>query len=100
MFFLPYSPRWLTKQGRSEEAKATLVRLHGGQKKAKMDIVDAEFTEMQLQIDWGGSFLYFFMKRADWIERENMSTNFLDLFKTRPNLHRTICGCLVQAMTQ
>ena len=59
MFFLPYSPRWLTKQGRSEEARATLVRLHGGPKKAKMDIVDAEFTEMQLQIDWGGSFLYF-----------------------------------------
>jgi len=37
---------------------------------------------------------------ADEVERENMSTNFLDLFKTRPNLHRTICGCLVQAMTQ
>jgi len=53
MFFLPYSPRWLTKQGRGEEAKNTLVRLHGGPKKAKMDIVDAEFTEMQLQIDWG-----------------------------------------------
>lgn len=53
MFFLPYSPRWLTKQGRSEEARNTLVRLHGGPKKAKMDIVDAEFTEMQLQIDWG-----------------------------------------------
>ena len=55
MFFLPYSPRWLTKQGRSEEAKNTLIRLHGGPKKAKMDIVDAEFTEMQLQIDWGRS---------------------------------------------
>jgi len=53
MFFLPYSPRWLTKQNRGEEAKATLIRLHGGPKKAKMDIVDAEFMEMQLQIDWG-----------------------------------------------
>jgi hypothetical protein len=58
MFFLPYSPRWLTKQGRSEEAKNTLIRLHGGPKKAKMDIVDAEFTEMQLQIDWGESSLF------------------------------------------
>lgn len=55
MFFLPYSPRWLTKQNRGEEAKATLIRLHGGPKKAKMDIVDAEFMEMQLQIDWGES---------------------------------------------
>jgi hypothetical protein len=45
----------LTKQGRTEEAQNTLVRLHGGPKKAKMDIVDAEFTEMQLQIDWGES---------------------------------------------
>jgi hypothetical protein len=33
-------------------------------------------------------------------ERENLSTNFKDLFNTRPNLHRTICGVLVQAMTQ
>jgi hypothetical protein len=104
MFFLPYSPRWLTKQGRSEEAKNTLIRLHGGPKKAKMDIVDAEFTEMQLQIDWGESLSSLTDDLrgtgADWVERENMSTNFLDLFKTRPNLHRTICGCLVQAMTQ
>ena len=34
-----------------------MIRLHGGPKKAKMDIVDAEFMEMQLQIDWGGSFI-------------------------------------------
>lgn len=53
MFFLPYSPRWLTKQGRSEEAKSTIIRLHGGEKKAKMDLVNAEFMEMQVQIDWG-----------------------------------------------
>lgn len=33
-------------------------------------------------------------------ERENLSTNFKDLFNTRPNLHRTVCGVLVQAMTQ
>ena len=72
-----------------------------------MDIVDAEFTEMQLQIDWGESIAPTMHLRqedvasgTDELERENMSTNFLDLFKTRPNLHRTICGCLVQAMTQ
>ena len=56
MFFLPYSPRWLTKQGRTEEAKNTLIRLHGGTKSAKMDIVEAEFLEMRHQIDWGESF--------------------------------------------
>jgi uncharacterized protein YecE (DUF72 family) len=55
MFFLPYSPRWLMKQGRGEEAKSTIIRLHGGQKNAKLDAVEAEFQEMQLQIDWGRS---------------------------------------------
>jgi hypothetical protein len=34
------------------------------------------------------------------VERENLSTNVLDLVKTKPNLHRTVCGCLVQAMCQ
>jgi hypothetical protein len=24
----------------------------------------------------------------------------MDLVNTRPNLHRTVCGCLVQAMCQ
>lgn len=84
MFFLPYSPRWLAKQGRNEEAKATLIRLHGG-RTAHVEIVEAEFSEMLAQIDW---------------ERENLSTNIMDLVNTRPNLHRTICGCLVQAMCQ
>lgn len=41
------------KQGRGEEAKSTIIRLHGGQKNAKLDAVEAEFQEMQLQIDWG-----------------------------------------------
>jgi hypothetical protein len=53
MFLLPYSPRWLAKQGRTEEAKATLFRLHGGRKNAREDIVQAEFEEMLDQIRWG-----------------------------------------------
>jgi hypothetical protein len=84
MFLLPFSPRWLAKQGRDEEAKATMIRLHGG-RTAHIEIVEEEFREMQLQIEW---------------ERENLSTNIMDLVNTRPNLHRTICGCLVQAMCQ
>jgi hypothetical protein len=43
------------KQGRADEAKNTIVRLHGGAKNAKLDAVEAEFLEMQLQIDWGRS---------------------------------------------
>jgi hypothetical protein len=39
------------------------------------------------------------LAQIEW-ERENLSTNVMDLVNTRPNLHRTICGCLVQAMCQ
>lgn len=85
MFFLPYSPRWLASVGREDEARSALVRLHGGERRADMDIIDAEFNEIQAQISW---------------ERENVSTSPLDLVRTRPNLHRTLCGCLVQAMCQ
>jgi len=56
MFLLPYSPRWLAKQGRTEEAKATLFRLHGGRKNAREDIVQSEFEEMLDQIRWGACF--------------------------------------------
>jgi hypothetical protein len=53
MFVLPYSPRWLAKQGREEEAKATLIRLHGGAHNARHEVVEAEFAEMLTQIEWG-----------------------------------------------
>ena len=89
------------KQGRAEEAKNTIVRLHGGAKSAKLDVVEAEFLEMQVQIDWGeispGNII---QRRSRSVESEHMSTSFMDLFKKGPNLRRTICGCLVQAMTQ
>lgn len=85
MFVLPYSPRWLASVGRTDEARATLIRLHGGTKNANLDIIDAEVKTMLTQIEW---------------ERQNVTTNYLDLFRTKPNLHRTLCGCLVQAMCQ
>lgn len=55
MFVLPYSPRWLAKQGRHDEARSTLFRLHGGRKSAREDVVEAEFQEMLTQIEWGES---------------------------------------------
>ncbi|BEJ17436.1 hypothetical protein CspHIS471_0608370 [Cutaneotrichosporon sp. HIS471] len=85
MFVLPYSPRWLASVGRTDEARETLIRLHGGRKNARLDVVEAEIQKMLVQIEW---------------ERDNVSTNYLDLVRTRPNLHRTLCGVLVQAMCQ
>jgi hypothetical protein len=59
------------------------MRLHGA--RAERSVVEAEYAEMVLQIDW---------------ERENVSNNFMDLFKTWPKLHRTLCGVLVQVCCQ
>lgn len=85
MFILPYSPRWLASVGRTDEARETLIRLHGGRKNANLDIIEGEVQKMLTQLEW---------------ERENVSTNYLDLVRTKPNLHRTVCGVLVQAMCQ
>lgn len=84
MFVLPYSPRWLASKDRNEEAKSTLIRLHGG-RTAQMEIVEEEFSEMLAQIEW---------------ERENLSTSYMDLVRDKASRHRTACGCLVQAMCQ
>jgi hypothetical protein len=62
MFVLPYSPRWLAKQGRTEEARQTLIRLHGGHGQAKMEAVEAEIESMVAQIDWG-AFIPLFARR-------------------------------------
>jgi hypothetical protein len=57
MFVLPYSPRWLVTQGRVEEARNTLLRLHGGVGNANTAVVESEFMEMQAQVEWGESFV-------------------------------------------
>jgi len=85
MFLLPYSPRWLAKKGRLDESKATLIRLHGGSRTANNELVTQEFDEMLAQIAW---------------ERENLSTSYRDLIRDKASRHRTLCGCLVQAMCQ
>lgn len=53
MFVLPYSPRWLASKGRTDEARATLIRLHGGRKAANLDTVEMEIQTMLAQIEWG-----------------------------------------------
>ena len=52
---LPYSPRWLVAQGRHEEARQTLLRLHGGRRNTHEDVVEAEFQEIFAQVEWGES---------------------------------------------
>ena len=53
MFILPYSPRWLVTQGRHEEARLTLLRLHGGIRNAHEEAIEAEYQEIYTQVKWG-----------------------------------------------
>lgn len=85
MFFLPDSPRWLAKKSRIEDARAVILRLHGGQQRADANQVELELQDMLAQIQW---------------EEENLSHRIQDLFNSRSNLYRTACGVLVQGISQ
>jgi hypothetical protein len=37
---------------------------------------------------------------ADRLENENLATSYKDLIADKASRHRTLCGCLVQAMCQ
>ena len=39
-------------------------------------------------------------RTADAPDKENLSSSYWDCVNTRPNFHRTFCGCAVQAMCQ
>lgn len=105
MFLLPYSPRWLAMKGRHEEGRATLIKLHGGRRNASISAVEAEYAEILTQIEWGAlwklaSTVHTACELTNRVEKENLSSNYWDLIKNKPNLHRTVCGCLVQGMCQ
>ncbi|KAJ7787726.1 general substrate transporter [Mycena olivaceomarginata] len=73
MFILPYSPRWLVEKGRNDEAFVIVQRLHGT--KDNEEFIALEFAEMKEQIRY---------------EQENYSTQFSDLWSTKPMLRRTL----------
>jgi MFS family permease len=50
MFFLPYSPRWLLAQGKTEEAWETTRRLHANKTDPNDDYARHEFRQMTEQI--------------------------------------------------
>lgn len=83
MFYLPFSPRWLVSQGRADEAMAVLKRLHGVTEETLY--IRAEYDKMVAHIEY---------------EQSVASSSFKDLFNTRPAMHRTLCGVLVQVCGQ
>lgn len=84
MFTFPESPRWLCDHDKWEQGLATLAQLHA-HGDASDPYVVAEFNLIQKQIE---------------IEHAEPSKTYLDLFKTWPNLRRTILVTMIQASCQ
>ncbi|KAH8593729.1 hypothetical protein B0O99DRAFT_653230 [Bisporella sp. PMI_857] len=84
-YFIPFSPRWLVKQERYEEAKAVLVRLQGhmGQ-----EFVDREFIQIQEQISFE-----VYDRNLPWYKAA------IALF-SKQYLKRTLLACFIVAMSQ
>ncbi|KAK3712004.1 hypothetical protein LTR37_009316 [Vermiconidia calcicola] len=51
-FWLPFSPRWLLSQGRSEQAWKVTQKLHANKKDPEDHFAHAEYNQMQAQIDF------------------------------------------------
>lgn len=50
IFFIPYSPRWLIQQDRTDEARAVLIKLHSD-RSDNHDFADQELIQTRAQID-------------------------------------------------
>ncbi|KAF2111861.1 high affinity glucose transporter [Lophiotrema nucula] len=83
MFFFPYSPRWLAKQERWEEAIEVLANLHGNGDREHPKVL-AEYQEIQDALQF---------------EREQAATSFKALTEPRI-LKRVVLGMSIQMWSQ
>ncbi|KAK1657897.1 arabinose-proton symporter [Colletotrichum godetiae] len=78
---LPYSPRWLMRKGRFEEAHAVLKRLHASNDEASISRVAKEFHQIRRQVEQ---------------DQENQSgVVWYELLRTAPNRKRTIIAMVL-----
>ncbi|CAK7199870.1 hypothetical protein SEUCBS139899_002556 [Sporothrix eucalyptigena] len=84
IWFVPESPRWLLQKNRNDEARHNLGLLRQGATRYPSEgVIDQEFEELQKQL-----------------ERESEKGAFLEIFRGRTNLKRTLVVAVINFFQQ
>ncbi|KAF5371317.1 hypothetical protein D9758_004206 [Tetrapyrgos nigripes] len=101
-FTLPYTPRWLIRQGRKEEALETLSWLRKESKDS--EIVQLEFIEIQaeamLEAETTAEKFPHLVGGSAWTSFKLQVARFGELFTTLHMFRRTAVACLMQFFQQ
>ncbi|KAL3474272.1 general substrate transporter [Aspergillus californicus] len=84
LFFIPESPRWLTQNGREDEAKAVLEYLHSTKSDTRATFAHAEFTQIKSQVEF----------------ERNTPRGYLHILRTPSYRKRALCSILLWVMGQ
>lgn len=84
LFALPESPRWLVEQGRDDEARAILERLHRSKADPDATVAKAEFVQIRAQIQ----------------AERSLPSSYWYILTTPSMLKRAVCTLLVWTMGQ
>ena len=102
VWFLPYSPRWLVKKGRDEEALSNLSRLRN--KPSDDYLVQVEFLEIKAEAEFE---CRAFIKRNPHLSEKQRSNPWLQefagyrhLFRTKDSFKRVAIGSLIMFFQQ